>query len=302
MGGYFRIGLALVFGIFLVTGALFVRDHMVTADSNNPNDISNLVANRILREYQDPKDTDGDGRKDWEETLTGTNPNGIDDIGSTTASTTLNTGYGPTTMTQKFAVEFFDTFIRARKNNTPLSPAEQATLVEQTARKFANENTNKLYTKGDIDIVDNGGGALFTYANTVGSLVMTHNPKKHLENEAIIMKKAVDADKPELLADLTLISKAYTDIVTDLLLVPVPEENATEHVLLINSFAAVRDDVLGMQQVFTDPMFAYIRVKRYQDDVNGLANSIEAVRAVLEEKDLIFDKYDAGSFFFSLHP
>ena len=302
MGGYFRIGLALVFGIFLVTGALFVREQMVTADDNNPNDISNLVANRILRQYQDPKDTDGDGRKDWEEVVMGTNPKGSDAIGTSTESTLSDTDFEPTTLTQKFAVGFFDAFIRARKNNTKLTPAEEQALVEQTARKFASENTNNLYTRGDIEIIGNGGSALYNYANAVGTLIAKNSPERPLENEAMILKRAVDADNPALLADLSIISNAYTRIVDDMLKVPVPEENVTEHLLLLNSFAAIRDDVKGMELVFSDPMLSLIRVKRYQDDVDGLAYSIEGVRKALEAQQLVFDKSDAGSFFFSLHP
>lgn len=299
MGGYFRIGLALVFGIFLVSGALFVREQFVTADNNNPNDISNLVASRILRQYQDPKDTDGDGRKDWEEMLQGTNPEGSDIVGT---STEASANFEPKTLTERFSIEFFDAFIRARKDNNALTQPEEQALVEQTARKFASENVHKLYTKGDIEIVGDGGGVLYTYANTIGTLLEMNNPDTPLENEAVILKRAVDSDNPALLSDLAIISNAYKNIVTDMLKVPVPAEIATEHLMLLNAFAAIRDDVSGMEQVFTDPMLSYIRVKRYQGDVDGLAASIEGVRQTLEEKKLVFDKNDAGSFFFSLHP
>lgn len=300
MGGYFRIGLAVVFGIFLVTGALFARDQFVTADDNNPNDISNLVANKILRQYQDPKDTDSDGRKDWEEMVQGTNPNGSDTID--TASSTKEKAFKPKTLTEKFSVEFFDAFIRARKNNNSLSPQEEQALVVQTARKFASENTNKLFTRSDIEITSDGGGALYTYANAVGTIVKDNNPNKPLENEAVILKRAVDADDPALLSDLSIISSAYKNIVADMLKLPVPDEVASKHLNLLNTFAAIADDVSGMEQVFTDPMLSYIKVKRYQDDVDGLAGAIEGMRKVLEEKKLVFDKNDAGSLFFSLHP
>jgi hypothetical protein len=278
----------------------FVRDQFVTADTNNPNDISNLVANKILRQYQDPRDTDQDGRKDWEEMLQGTNLNGTDT--DETASSTKNGSFEPKTLTEKFAVEFFDSFIRARKNNTPLTPEEQQALVEHTARKFASENTNKLYTKGDIEIVASGGGALYTYANAVGALVAKNNPEKPLENEALLLKRAIDADDPALLSDLSIISGAYENVVADMLKLPVPEEVVAEHLKLLGAFTAIHDDVSGMELVFTDPMLSYIRVKRYQDDVDGLAGAIEGMRRALEEKKLVFDKSDAGSFFFSLHP
>lgn len=287
----------------LIGGALFVREQLAVAGTEKPNDISNLLANKILRQYQDTKDTDGDGLKDWEEQLRGTNPALADAalLGTSTSPDTKT--FEAKTLTQKFSVEFFDAFMRAHTAGKKLTPEEQQKLVDISARKFAAENKTTLYTRADITILEaSSDEAVRTYANAVGSVVAKYSPDKPLENEAVILKKAVEADKPEMLADLAIIRDSYAGIVDDMLKVPVPAELATEHVNLINAFAAIRDDVTGMHSVFEDPMLSYIRLKRYPDDADGMVYAIEGIRAILEKKGMVFDSGDMGGFFYALRP
>jgi hypothetical protein len=302
VGGYFRIGFSIVIGVVLIGGALFVREQLAVAGTETPNDISKLLANKILREYQDVKDTDGDGLKDWEEQLRGSSP-ALAEASLGTSTPGEKRTFEANTLTEKFSVDFFDAFMRAHTAGAKLTDEDQQKLVETSARRFASENKTTLYTRADISIVENSTDeAIRTYANAIGSVVAKNSPDTPLENEAVILKKAVEADKPEMLEDLATIRDSYVRIVDGMLKIPVPTELATEHLNLVNAFAAIRDDVAGMHSVFEDPMLSYIRLKRYPDDADGMVYAIEGIRAILEKKELIFDSSDMGSFFYALRP
>lgn len=105
-----------------------------------------------------------------------------------------------------------------------------------------------------------------------------------------------------MLADLVVIQDGYDAMIARLLLVKVPEPLIDEHLLLLNSMQAIRDDVDGFMKAFDDPLIAFLRTKRYESDITGLSTAVEGIRTSLEKEHIVYGNIEAGSFFFSLRP
>lgn len=170
--------------------------------------------------------------------------------------------------------------------------------------QFTSLNTAKVYLRNDIKIIDvQDSDSIRAYGNAAGQVIVEggNNPKKVLP-ELIILGQALQADDPKLLADLSVIQSGYTEMIARMLAVEVPEPLINQHLLLINSLQAVKDDVEGFKKAFDDPLVAYLRTKRYKADVEGLATALDGVRVVLEKEHIVYEKTDAGGFFFTLRP
>ncbi len=295
VGGRIRIITSLVFGLLIVAGAVFMR-HPVAADTD-VEDPRLFVAQVPLREYQEPVDSDGDGLRDWLEELTGTDPNVNDAarIASSTASTSVATD----TETAKFAISFFEEFITQHKGKK-LTDAEKQAIVAKSTKEFRALNTDTLYTRANITIED---GSVRDYGNAVGTAILSHNEKsKDVEHELVILGHALERDDRSLMAPMSVIRENYEGMTEAVKNVPVPPEAIDAHLALLNSLQAITTDIVAFEKVFDDPLIAFLRIKRYQDDVNGLATSIEMIRGLLEQNNIVYTNLDAGQLFFTFRP
>lgn len=302
MGGRFRIGASLFLGLALIAGTYFLRESATA--STDIEDPRAFVAALPLREYQETKDSDDDGLRDWLEELIGTNPE-ESNASSTDSLVTKGstTPFVADTETEKFAVSFFEEVLQTHGGKN-LSEEEKKAIYEKSLRQFSSLNTAKLYLRKDINItLDNNADSIRAYGNDAGRVIVEagNNPKR-VEAELIILGRALEAEDETMLRDLTVIQDGYDAMIARLLLVPVPESLIDEHLLLINSMQAIRDDVDGFMKAFDDPLVAFLRTKRYGSDIAGLTTAIEGIRTSLEKESIVYGNIENGSFFFSLRP
>lgn len=302
MGGRFRIGASVLVGLVIIAGTYFLRND-VTA-STDIEDPRTFVAALPQREYQETQDTDNDGLRDWLEELIGTDPN-ISNASSTAPLTPKGstTPFIADTETEKFTISFFEEILKTHGGKN-LSSDEKQAVFAKSMRQFSSLNTGTLYLRSNINISEAGNADdVRSYGNDAGGVIVEagNNPKK-VEPELVILGSALEADDAALLADLTIIHEGYTEMISRLLDVSVPEPLIDEHLLLINSMQAVADDIDGFEKAFDDPLVAYLRTKRYASDVKGLTDAIEGIRTTLEKERVVYRAGEAGSFFFSLRP
>lgn len=287
-------------GIVMVGGAYFVRaSHLAQSAQNN----SASAITVPLREYQYIKDTDRDGMADWEETLRGRN-SAMPDI-QQPATTTQDIAYEPKTETAKFALQFFTKYLEKKSaGGKNISEQDIQDVIAHESVSFAGINKTVAFVRNDITILkEKDTASIRQYGNSAGRVVLTNNAGADTtETETAILAKAMKEDNPELLKQLDPIIAGYTAMVVGMREVPVPTNMIDEHLALLNTMQAILDDVRGMQLAFDDPVVAIVRVKRYKEDALALLQSIEAVRTVLESEDIVYQKNEPGSFFFSLRP
>jgi hypothetical protein len=267
-----RVAWAFVFGIVLVSGAFVMSNK-----SNAAKNAALAIAPNIERNYIDVADADGNKVPDWQDSLFGK-----DDV--ITISTTTATYTKPTTVTGKFAINFFENVINSKLFGVFGDSKEE--VVQKSTENLLKEGQDELFAATDITSIDNTDQAtLRSYGNQVASILLSQ--KTEGEDELAILSDALRYDDMEKLKELEPIVSAYGEMVTNMTSVSVPETYVTAHLDLLNALNAVYEDVRAMQNADTDPMYTFLRMKRYEDDVLGLSNALSVLFDTLYLQDKV---------------
>jgi hypothetical protein len=261
-------------GAFLV-GALLVAMAFLVSQKNSDAAQTGgaLVVAAPPRTYIDVEDINKDGVPDWQDMLIQTDP-----VIIPTASTTYEE---PTTLTGKFALNFFKDFARAKTFGMFGSSNEE--LVEEATETLFAQAVDELFIEKDIIIHPlSDEASLRSYGNTVAQIILAH-PREG-DSEALILQDALRYDEPERIEELKPIALSYTTMIKNLLETPVPEPYVKQHLDFINALSAVREDIRGMELIYEDPLYTLVRMKRYEDDVLGMSNALTGLFMELYQK------------------
>ncbi|MFT7507133.1 MAG: hypothetical protein ACI92I_000272 [Acidimicrobiales bacterium] len=280
-----RIAGALFIGALLISSALFIRSWSVESVPVVHNVA--VVTAAPERTAIAVTDKNNDGVPDWQEALLVTEAMNIS--GTTTAYT------APETLTDQFALEFFEEMVRNENYGEFGDTPEE--LVLQTSEALAREARDVLLEGKDITISSNNSiEALSRYGEDVAIIIDTYSTHA-TENEAKILERALREQSAEGLVKLNDNIAVYTSLLEETQKLAVPEVMKTEHLNLLNTYQALIADITAMQTAFEDPMYALLRLKRYQDDAAGLYASIVNMYTALLKHDA---QWDEGSAVYSL--
>jgi hypothetical protein len=272
-----RIAVAFLVGATIVAGAFIIRSYKEVQSASG----TLTTGKSAERTYIQTQDSNNDGVPDWQDELIQGEP-----LILPTGSSTYKE---PTTVTGKFAIRFFEDYILSKTNGAFGDTKEE--LIAKATQRLAEQAIDEIFSEKDITIFpDSDSKTLHDYGNRVASVILAH-PNKG-DSESIILQDYVRYQKPERLLELDPIALAYTTVVKDFLATPVPKTYIKEHLDLTNAVNAVREDVKAMQKVEEDPMYTLIRLKRYQDDVQGLSNALSNVFNTLYLRDTV--RWDEG--------
>jgi hypothetical protein len=251
-------------GAFLIGGILVVGSFVIASEKKAAQKNAALAAvATIERNHIQITDENEDGVPDWQDSLQKNEPIVVSEATSTYEA--------PTTVTGKFALSFFEDFMRS-KNYGAFGDTQEELIAKATAA-LSKQAADELFTKDDLIVTPKTDSAtLKAYGNYIASIPLSQ--KSGTESEAIILQDALRYDDPARLKDLEPIALAYTNMVKLMLETPVPVIYVNEHLDLLNAYNALREDVKGMQKLEEDPMYTFLRLKRYEDDVAGLANAV----------------------------
>jgi len=258
-----RISGALLAGAALIAGALLVNSY---ADSNTTTTQDAVVVTAApLRTAIKITDNNDDGVPDWQESLLVTSAL---DMASTTD------GFKePDTLTEKFALSFFQDMVRAE--NYGAFGDTQEELVLEASNTLAAQAVDVLFTTQDIRVSpDNSAEALSAYGEAVARITTLY-PDTSEENATVILARSLRTQSSTELAALDIKIEVYTNILQDTKELAVPNNLQREHLNVLNSYQAVLTDIQAMRTAFTDPMLALLRMKRYEDDNIGMAISLQ---------------------------
>lgn len=263
-------------GAFLIGGALVATAFFLSRELDEETQMGTVVEAGAARSYIDIEDENGDGVPDWRDALIDTEPIVIDQSTSTYER--------PKTVTGKYAINFLEDFLRAKTHGVFGDSQEE--LVAHTNKALAESAIDVLFTEDDITIVETeDSSVLKAYGNHIATIALSSNAST--ENEVIILQDTLQYNKPERLLDLDPIAADYVNMVKQMLEAPVPAKYAKEHLDLLNAYNAIREDIKGMQKLYSDPMYTFIRLKRYEDDVLGMSNAVKNLYDALYLRDKI---------------
>ena len=233
----------LIFTAFLLVGGSFVfaeyRNKQAKIVYNSEKLQQGLAVSAIDEIDSSAKDidTDGDGSKDWEEILVGSNPNDP-------KSKPDNTKAGVTGDITKSATEklepidlvsrdFFARYMELRQMGAVKDKASQEELVARTIGNIQVSSPAE-YTMSDILISDDESKeSVMSYGEKIGSIFRKYAISSR--NEAIIVKESMEKENPEILKEIDPIILSYKGILNSLVKVPVPKSISSLHLDLVNS-------------------------------------------------------------------
>jgi len=248
-------------------------------------------------------DTDGDGLKDWEESLIGTNPTNVDTDGDgTTDGEEVTQGRDPkkagpndkasteisplvinavetedNTLTAQVSRNFFGQYLLAKKGGQEVTPEIAIEIAESVMQNIPVESNARQYEIKDIKVVPVTLESQTTYIETF-IRILKANPPKSKENEIDIVTRAIESQNPTDIKKIEPILQAYKNILTETLKIPVPKDLVPDHMIYINALSSMYTDLLEMSLVLEDPMRGYIGYSHYQKDALVLKIGFEGIQ------------------------
>lgn len=274
-----RIAWAFAVGLVLVTGAFVLSRHLQAQ-----NGTTLQVASVMEREHITVTDSDNNGIPNWQDALLNNDP--IDLSSGTSTEYTP-----PKTVTGKVAIDFIQNFLNAKRYG-PFGDTNEE-IVDKATKQLTEASKDTFFVASDIQIVEsNDKASLRKYGNQVASILL--GAKTGSESELIILQDALRYDTPEKLAELEPISNAYGTMILEMTQIDVPFTYKDEHLNLLNALGAVHEDINAMRSVNEDALYTFMRLKRYQDDVLGLSNTITILFDTLYTTDEV--RFAEGDF------
>ncbi len=287
MKGLVRIGGALGVGFVIILAALVVNDASSIAPEG-----AVVVSKAPERNYINAQDSDSDGVKDWEENLQGKVFDTIDTPTSTAYTVPTPEEYEPpTTFTGKFSEAFFQDYLQGKINGEDFS--DPTKFVGNAVTAIEQNTKSKTHTRLELSVITSSEKIIKDYGNELAHIIQKQTPGS--ENEAIILQKALTGENPEKLKELDPIYNTYVQIISELLLLPIPDTLADKHVALINAAEAVLTDIEAFRLAFEDPLYALARVEKYQDDAQTIHDSLKSIIEIITSHNVSYLNSEPGA-------
>jgi hypothetical protein len=282
----------------LVGGVLVVGTYMyqsITTTTLTPVLSEAAVASAPVRVAIPVGDSDGNGLEDWRDELFTFDPVRVD----TSATTSFVT---PTTLTGQIGIEVVESMIASRMGG-PLKKTDEE-IITTTLQKYEHFSYDELFERQDISIIpiqDTDDALIRSYANAVATIIVNQESET-TENEIDILTSSLETNNQEKMAELKKISDTYKQMRDEMLLLPVPEKFAKEHLDLTNTYHALHHDIEAMSQAFTDPARYLTRHNRYLEDARGLYLALQNYYEALLPHANIFTPEDPAVIFVFFSP
>lgn len=274
------LGFALVAGAFTVSSLSSDK----TAILQQP---AALAVSTPARSAITVSDTDDNGIEDWRDEFVIAAP-----VILNTASSTYTV---PDTLTGKFSISFMEDIIRSQNLGEFGRTKEE--VIDNTVSTLVRETEIELYDTPDITIMEEWDDQdIKNYANTVAATIF-NNSVPNLESELTILNDILTTNKKDRISELNTLATVYKNYRDDTLKIPVPAFLVKQHLDLINTYQALHQDITAMTLVFEDPAVTLLRIKRYQDDANGLVYALQNMFFALEPYAHLVDAEDPALFF-----
>jgi len=277
-----RIGGAVLAGLLIILGALYLRESQKKEQSSGISVVSEDASNNSYVPYEDIN------KDDWEQVL--------QDRTRSVSDVTTISGEGElsNTLTDSFARDFFEDYIRNTSSGA-LTAQNTDVFLDASLASVSGEATNDYYTKADISTGPATIIYLRTYGNSIAGIIQAHSTQE--ESEIEIFERAVQSEDSEDLESLNAFLDIYDTVIAQTLLVAAPPALTDQHLGLINSYLAVRNNIEGMLYVFDDPLYATLRIARFESDLGSLYTALSDIYTYIYQQGIRYTDTEPGSMF-----
>ncbi len=243
-------------------------------------------------------DTDGDGTSDGDEVSIGRDP---------TIPNTAGTGNPPNDMlkylqdpnfatsstdVQGMKKDFFAKYLaESGKNIKETTFRDLISKVDPAKFQAKNELVSLRITS------DNSTESIKTYLNAFGLLIDKYTVRTN-RTEDEILADAMKTKNKETLKELQLPAIAYQNFSKDLLRLEVPSVLAKAHLMIINGYEGMGKSLLGMQNVFDDPVNGTAGLQAYSKHKLDVTSGYAMIVAYIGKKQIEIGKDEPGAPFY----
>lgn len=266
-------------------------------------------------------DSDGDGLKDWEEGLWGSNPNLADsDKDGTPDGEEIRLKRNPALAGPNDALPGINPSLNEAqtKNETATSSENLTEFVSRqflanylASKNFGDGTTDKeaisdlllenlqkqvysdKYSKADVKFSAEGEANKKTYLNAAGG-VLKKNFDKLDGNELQIMISVLKSDDMEELKNLEGFRKAYAASIAELASLKPTPDLIDLHTELLNILANSDRAVLDMQKIESDPFKALVGISEYLNGMGRMQGFLVSMNKKMNTDSIIFSYRDPG--------
>ncbi|GEM_PF-426279 len=321
-----KISLLILAALIFLGGMAYLLFYTGGKETYTAPVVSTLSTSRLLA-----KDTDGDGLKDWEETLWKTDPLNPDTDGDGTpdgleikqgrnplVANTAPAGQPPNdkldidtitnkintetetdlSETDKFSRELFLKIIAAKKTNTPPSETDLEKFLNTSVEQEIKNQPAKTFGEGDFQIDSaETPEKIKAYGERLAEIMNTKPPQK-LENELVIFDRAQTNNDPKELQKLEPLIAQYQFILNSLLKVTVPESALSRHIAFANGVSGMIYSITGLKYIMTDPIRALPGMDTYDKHFANFINGLLQFKSYFETAGVTFTEGDRGYNYF----
>jgi hypothetical protein len=297
-----KIGIALILSVVVVSSAFALKYAHFGEGRSAQSDQLIATTDAVKQSFE--KDTDNDGLKDWEEGLYGTDPKNPDTKGTglgdakevekikaqeaaDAKGTTPATA--STTATDRLSRELLTKYFEAKKAGLDITPELSSRIAEEVLSKDYDVelppfDDSVLNTSPSTD-----ARFIHTYGNSLASVILTPLPE-NTSNELIILQEIIDQGTPseENIADIDKIIDRYTTMRDKLVSMIVPTGAKDGHAQIIQGLELIRNSVLGIKSLQTDPVGALPKIALYEDGVTILDMGSIVLKQYFKKQGAVF--------------
>ena len=263
-------------------------------------------------------DSDGDGLKDWEETLWKLDPKNPDTDGDgipdaeevkkrieeidtedqkeiSNSKALEDESYSTDTETDTISKKLFAEYINLKQSGNFNEEAVIATVNNLVAEEIKNKKNIQYYSLKDIKTFPSENKALLkAYGNSFAS-VRTKYEKQYLDNPLVKKGETANMLDSKFLQGLIRISEIYKNMSVELSKISVPDDIVITHLEILNNYMAGADGLKEMSYMSTDPVMGMIGVKRYIEVEEKDKEFLLNVSEYLSDNEIIFSSNEAGN-------
>lgn len=135
--------------------------------------------------------------------------------------------------------------------------------------------TGVKYTASDLHLNPKTSKEIAqVYMNSI-SLSLTNRSPKNLENELVILNRAIESTKESDLAKLDPIIIGYKGLISDFLQISVPSDAVKVHLDFLNAMSNILSNIEAMRQTFSDPVRSLSGASQYKQHVFDLSLAMQ---------------------------
>lgn len=294
-----------IFSVVFIAAILLLSTSQTTVTPP----IEKILLDKKIAELK--KDSDGDGLRDWEEELLGTDPfnpdtdgDGINDkeelrrgeitfADLTTTSEnfiSINPIKKSDNLTKNISQDLFNLFLASDQSIS--SEINQEKIIDKIIKDIITEQEN-IYSMSDILLVSDTAENLRKYGNTFIKQLEDY-PNVNEGEILTTFQNLVEKEDRQYVQELERQARLYKDFALRMSHVSTPRSLGTQHLLTLNLSHQIGEAILKMSKVLEDGVLALAGISSYQENTTVFKGVFQEIAKIFSQQNIIFTSEERG--------